>query len=131
MQKSYRLNNEEKDLRKKIDEYVLNAKQLNIQITFRNIYIFLGRSRDYIYKHYPGLFNYLTNAVNSHRSILKDSELQRKNLEIKYAVEDTYTRYGELNLSLVAKHMGIKFVHSYPLIKKKINSEINAFSEGK
>lgn len=127
IQKSYRLNNEEKVLRKKFDEYLFNAKHLKIQVTYKQIYRHIGKSRDYIFKHYPGLFNYLTKEVNSHKLMIHESELRKQQLKVKQTVKETFSKYGNLNISLVGKQMGIKFVRCYPTLKNMISSEIKAF----
>ncbi|CAN7736111.1 TniQ family protein [Paenibacillus sp. LjRoot153] len=127
MQKSYRLNNEEKDLREKFDDYMINAKHMNIQITYKQIYKHIGKSRDYIFENYPGFFNYLTKEVNSHKAMIHENEMKKQQLKVKQAVYETFSTYGRLNLSLVGKQMGIKFVCSYPIIKKMISLEIASF----
>ncbi|KQX67240.1 MULTISPECIES: TniQ family protein [unclassified Paenibacillus] len=128
-QKSFRLNNEEKELRNKFDKYTSQAKLLNLQITYKSIYHHLGRHRDYINKHYPGFSNYMARVVHTHNSMLKEIALQKKRSEVKQAVAETFSRNGILNTSLVGRQMGIKYVRvkGYAHIKTMIISEIEEF----
>ncbi|WP_025689621.1 TniQ family protein [Paenibacillus zanthoxyli] len=128
-QLSNRLNMQERELRELFDHELIKRRELGVEFPFRDVYKTLNHRREYIGYRFPGLLNYIIRMINEYNQFLKQADETNKRLEIRNIISDTYNKYYKLNVSLVARRLGINYIHvaGYRQLKSMISEEIEDF----
>ncbi|MEK5034932.1 TniQ family protein [Paenibacillus sp. FSL R7-0302] len=124
------LNDHERELRQLFDCELIKRRELEIPFLFKDVYQVLGHRRDYIEFRFPGLLNYIIRMIKEYDQYIMERDEYNKRLQIRELILDTVEKYSKLNVSLVARRLGVQYIHvaGYKKLKDIIKQEIDFFN---
>ncbi|WP_239717642.1 TniQ family protein [Paenibacillus sp. 19GGS1-52] len=131
LQLSAHLNKQERRLRELFDHELVKRREMEALFHFKDVYKVLKHGREYIAYRFPGLFNYIIRIIKDYDEFLAQVQETNKRLQIRSVVRDTFTIYSKLNVSLVARRLGVQYIHvvGYKRLKDMIIEEIEIFQK--
>lgn len=123
------LDKEERYLRQSFDNEFMKRREIEADFPLKDVYPVLGRCRDFVVLRYPGLFNYIQRILLEYRKYHSVQRESKRKHEIRLVIKETHSIYNKVNVSLVARRLGISYIHvaGYKRLKSMITEEIELF----
>ncbi|GLX71427.1 TniQ family protein [Paenibacillus glycanilyticus] len=126
-QNAIRLYREKEALRSKIEQYFKLTDNQTIKLG--NVYKYLDRNRDYLVEKFPDLNKQLVDRVKQQNNRGRLDILTERTKDIRKVINELSQKRRSLNPSLVAKGLGIQYIHvsGYRSLKAQIIREIEEY----